>query len=65
MKSYLMVTGALFGLIGLAHLVHLFSGEQPLSDSWFLGTNLLVSLIGVGFAVWALRLLRSLRAPSA
>jgi hypothetical protein len=65
MKSYLIVTGALFGLIGLAHLVRLFSGEYPLSDLWFLCTNLVVSLIGLGFAGWALRLLRGLRAPSA
>jgi hypothetical protein len=65
MKSYLMVSGALFGLIGLAHLVRLFSGEHPLSDPWFLGTNLVVSLIGVGFGFWALRLLRGRRAPSA
>jgi len=65
MRSYLIVTGALFGLIGLAHLVRLFSGERPLSDPWFLGTNLVVSLIGLGFAAWALRLVVSLRAPSA
>ena len=65
MKSYLIATGALFGLIGLAHLVRLFSGERPLSDPWFLGCNLVVALIGLGFATWALRLLRGLRAPSA
>jgi hypothetical protein len=65
MRSYLIVTGALFGLIGLTHLARLFSGEYPLSDLWFLGTNLVVSLIGLGFGLWALRLLRGLHAPSA
>jgi hypothetical protein len=64
MRSYLITTGALFGLIGLAHLVRLFSGERPLSDPWFLGTNLLVSVIGLGLGGWALRLLRGLREPS-
>ena len=65
MKSYLTVTGAIFGLIGLAHLLRLFSGERPWSDLWFVGDNLVVFVIGVGLAVWALRLLGRLRAPSA
>ena len=62
MKPYLIVTGTIFGLLGLAHLLRLFIERHPWSDYGFLGPNLLVSLLGVGLAIWAARLLMLLRA---
>jgi hypothetical protein len=65
MKAYLIVTGTLFGLVGIAHLLPLFLEGHPLSDPWFLGHNLALFLVGGALAVWAARLLVSLRGPSA
>jgi hypothetical protein len=65
MKAYLVVTGTIFGLVGLAHLLRLFVEGHPLSDPWFLGHNLALFLVGVGLAVWAVRLAMRLGGPSA
>jgi len=67
MKIYLLVTGSLFGLVGVAHLLRLFleRGHSFVSDPWFFGGNVLLFVIGGGVAVWALQLLRALRAPAA
>jgi hypothetical protein len=65
MKAYLVVTGAIFGLVGIAHLLRLFVEGVPLSDPWFLGVNVALCVAGGGLAVWAMRLLRRLREPSA
>lgn len=65
MKAYLLVTGIIFAVVGIAHLSRLFVERHPLSDSWFLGHNVALFLVGGGLAVWAMRLLVSLRAPSA
>jgi hypothetical protein len=65
MKAYLVVTGTIFGLVGIAHLLRLFVEGHPLSDCWFLGHNVALFLVGGGLAVWAVRLLVSLRRPSA
>jgi hypothetical protein len=61
MKAYLITTGALFGLVGFAHLLRLFFEGTSLSDPWFVGTNLVLIVVGVGTAVWAARLLAGLR----
>ena len=61
MKAYLVLSGCIFGLIGVAHLLRLFFEGQPLSDPWFLWSNLLLFLAGGGIAVWAAWLLVSLR----
>jgi hypothetical protein len=37
MKAYLVVSGALFALVGIAHLLRLFVERDRLSDPWFLG----------------------------
>jgi hypothetical protein len=63
MKAYVVVTGTLFGLMGIGHLLRLFVEARPL-DPWFLGINLALSLAGVGFAIWAIQVLRRWRAPS-
>ena len=65
MKAYLVVTGSLFGLIAIAHLLRLLVEGRPLSDTSFLAENVGLFLICGGLAVWALRLLRRLRGPSA
>ena len=62
MKPYLIVTGTIFGLIGLAHLLRLFIERHPWSDYGFLGPNLLLALLGGGIAVWSMRLLMQLHA---
>jgi len=56
MKAYLIVTGSIFGLIGVAHLVRLFVEGHALSDPWFLGSNLALFVVGAGLAIWATRL---------
>jgi hypothetical protein len=65
MKAYLVVTGAIFGLVGIAHLLRLFVEGHPLSDLWFLGANVALFIVGGGLAVWAVQLFRRLREPSA
>lgn len=57
MKPYLIVTGTIFGLIGVAHLLRLFIERHRWSDYGFVGPNLLVFLVGGGIALWAVRLL--------
>ena len=65
MKPYLIVSGTLFGLVGIAHLLRLFVERDQLSDPWFLAHNLALVIIGGGLAAWALQLLRLKRAPAA
>ena len=65
MKAYLAVTGAIFGLVGVAHLLRLFLEGQALSDPWFLGTNVALFVVCGGLAIWAIRLWMRLRGPSA
>jgi hypothetical protein len=65
MKTYLVVSGALFGLVGIAHLIRLFVERDRLSDPWFLAQNLALFVVGGGLAVAALRLLQRERGPSA
>ena len=61
MKAYLVVTGTLFGLVGIAHVLRLFLEGHPLSDTWFLGSNLALFIVGGGIAGCAARLLVGLR----
>ena len=65
MKAYLVVTGVIFGLVGIAHLLRLFVEGHPLSDPWFLGGNIALFIVGGGLAFWAMRLFRRPRGPSA
>jgi hypothetical protein len=61
MRAYLKISGALFGLIALAHLLRLFrhwpidlAGHMvPLWASW------LGLLLAGGLSIWALRLMRA------
>jgi high-affinity Fe2+/Pb2+ permease len=65
MKAYLVVTGTIFGLVAIAHLLRLFFEGHPVSDLSFLWTNVALFLVCGGLAVWALKLLRRQRGPSA
>ena len=65
MKAYLIVSGAIFGIVGVAHLLRLFVEGHDASDHWFLIHNVALVIVGVGLALWALRLLLRGRGPSA
>lgn len=55
MKSYLITTGTLFGLLTLAHVWRVFEeGRHLVMDPWYV----LVSVISAAMCVWAFRLLR-------
>lgn len=65
MKAYLVVTGTIFGLVGIAHVARLLLEGHPRSDSWFLAHNAGLFLVCSGLAVWAARLFVAPRGPSA
>jgi len=53
MRAYTMVSGLIFALVVLAHLLRLaMEGVRLAADPWFLGSTLLA----IGLALWALRL---------
>ena len=60
MKAYLIVTGSIFALLGIAHLFRLFveGGHPLLADPWFLASNLVIFVVGFGVGTWAFLLLR-------
>ena len=61
MRAYLISTGALFALLGLAHLLRTVVEWQRLTvDPWFILEGPVIGLIGAGLGVWAWRLLRRL-----
>jgi hypothetical protein len=62
MKTYLIITGTLFGLLALAHLSRTFAEWQRLTtDAWFLLEGPGIGLIGAALSAWAWRLLWSRR----
>lgn len=55
MKAYLITTGAIFGLITLAHLWRIIAESSHLAkDPWFI----LLTIIAAALCFWACRLLR-------
>jgi hypothetical protein len=55
MKSYVMTTGSLFGLLVLVHVWRIVEeGTHLATDPWYI----LVTAASGGFCVWAWRLLR-------
>jgi hypothetical protein len=53
MKAYIMTTGAVFGLITLAHIARVFAeGPQLAREPWFI----LMTLAAAALSVWAVRL---------
>ena len=55
MKAYVMTTGAVFGLLTLAHLWRIV-GEEPhlATDPWYV----LITVAAAALCLWAWRLLR-------
>jgi hypothetical protein len=57
MKSYVITSGSVFGLISLAHIVRVFAeGPMLAKEPWFI----LTTLLAVALCLWAFRLLRAL-----
>jgi hypothetical protein len=55
MRAYVMTTGAVFGLLALAHLWRVIEeGWGVASDPFFI----LTSLVSAGLCLWALRMIR-------
>ena len=65
MKAYLIVSGAIFGILGVAHLLRLFVEGHSSSDHSFVIHNVALFIVGGALAAWALRLLMRRREPSA
>jgi len=53
MKAYLITTGAVFGLITLAHIWRLFAERHLASDPWFI----VLTVATAALSLWAWRLL--------
>jgi len=58
MKAYLITTGFVFALITLAHVARVFAGGRHLATE---PVFVLLTILSASLAVWAWRLLRSLR----
>ncbi len=57
MRAYLVVTGAVFGLLVVIHLARLIvEGPHVAADPFFIGAT----VVAAGMAFWALLLLRRL-----
>jgi hypothetical protein len=55
MKSYVVTTGALFGLLVLVHIWRAIEeGPHLAKDPWFV----FFTLVGAGLTLWAWRLVR-------
>jgi hypothetical protein len=61
MQAYFVITGVIFGLIALAHLMRLLVEGRAASDPAFLLANLAIATLGAALAVWAAGLLLGLR----
>ena len=60
MKAYVITTGAVFGLITLAHIVRVFAeGFRLAKDPWFV----LLTLITAALCFWAWRLVMASSRP--
>lgn len=57
MKAYVITTGAVFGLITLAHVARVVAEPKMAKEPFFI----LLTLLAAGLCVWALRVL--LRMP--
>ena len=65
MKSYLIITGALFGLLATAHLVRTIAEWSRLfAQPWFVLEGPGIGLVAGALCVWAVRLLLRRSVPS-
>lgn len=53
MRIYVAITGAVFGLLTIAHLWRIFAEGTQILDPWWVG----ITLIAGGLCLWAVRLL--------
>jgi hypothetical protein len=59
MRTYLITTATLFGLMALMHLLRTVERVSQLaSDPWFVLGTAAITLVTGGLSVWAWRLLR-------
>ncbi|HET6325688.1 MAG TPA: hypothetical protein VFG04_13495 [Planctomycetaceae bacterium] len=66
MRAYLVITGTLFGLLAVAHILRTFAEWQRLStEVGFYLEGPGIGLVGAALSVWAWRLLWSQRATQA
>jgi hypothetical protein len=64
MKAYLVVSGSLFGLLGLAHFARTVAESSRLATEpsfWLVGPGL--GALGAALAVWSVKLFRQLSTP--
>ena len=58
MRSYLVTTGTLFGLLAAAHLLRTIAERGRLAaDPWFIVEGPGIGLVAAGISFWAWRLL--------
>lgn len=55
MRAYVITTGALFGLLTIAHIVRIVLERRLVPDPVFI----LFTLLSAGLAIWAWRVLKS------
>jgi uncharacterized membrane protein len=54
MKAYVITTGAVFGLLTLAHIWRVFLEPQVATDPWLISST----LIALALSLWAWRVLK-------
>ncbi len=60
MKPYLVITGTIFALFSVGHVVELAGHwRSPASDPWFTGGVALIIVVSGALSVWAFRLLKT------
>jgi hypothetical protein len=59
MKAYVMTTGALFGLLTVAHLLRMIEERRFLTDPWYI----LITAATAALCVWSWYVLRLSRQP--
>lgn len=61
MKAYLAVTGTIFALVAVLHVLRIFVEWRGLGpDLWFVGGT---GAIGAALSAWALKLFGTLKQP--
>ena len=53
MKAYVIITGAVFGLLTLVHIWRAIVEHSVLTEPWWI----LITLVAAALCVWAVRLL--------
>jgi hypothetical protein len=60
MKAYLLISGTLFGLLAVEHMIRVVDKWRELTtDPWFVLAQMFILVISVVLSVWAWRLHRT------